>query len=90
MEVEGLKFLLNWCKEIDLSVACVTTDRSLSFQKLCRELGVNHKFDGWHLVKATGNKLRTVYLNFQSTPYFKNLGVEIERLPNITEKCSSH
>ncbi|KHJ85065.1 hypothetical protein OESDEN_15214, partial [Oesophagostomum dentatum] len=63
MELEGTRRALKWAVEQGFRVNSLTTDRSRSIAALLRELKpelgpITHFYDGWHMIKWVGNKLR--------------------------------
>ncbi|RCN32297.1 hypothetical protein ANCCAN_21906, partial [Ancylostoma caninum] len=63
MEVEGTRRLLRWVLQQGMPVRSLTTDRSRTIGALLAELReelgpISHYYDGWHMVKWVGNRLR--------------------------------
>ncbi|KHJ77425.1 hypothetical protein OESDEN_22955 [Oesophagostomum dentatum] len=63
MEVEGTRRLLRWVVQEGLKINSLTTDSSRNITTLLNELKpelgpIAHFYDGWHMIKWLGNRLR--------------------------------
>ncbi|KIH42600.1 hypothetical protein ANCDUO_27414, partial [Ancylostoma duodenale] len=107
MEIEGLRRLLRWLLADGWKIFSITTDRNRSFPSLLEDMkeelgGVQHFWDGWHLVKWFGNNLRkeakykncaplAVWYEKLKTHMWQAIEVgEGERIRHIFNTCLKH
>ncbi|KHJ80197.1 hypothetical protein OESDEN_20132 [Oesophagostomum dentatum] len=109
MELEGMRRCLRWIARQGVQIRSLTIDRSRAIGKVIREMKeelgpIMHYYDGWHMMKWVGNRLReeskasgcapiAVWIEEVKTNLWNSLKIGAEKedmVKNVFNTCDMH